>query len=726
MTINNLRFGTFLEIPGSEEDHIQEKNYSFMKPNLYAALFILITGISLSAGAQTTYPITANVSTSSFGSGVICTNCNIVISPGITVTINNTCSCNNCTFTGGTVAIVPGSNFTLTGVDSFKNQTVLISQSFNMSTLAFYGDTVAFNAAMNLSGGRTDIDSSRVSVNAPLTLKSGTFYKDSLHLNKNLTFTNGIDSFAYSNIRVASGAKITAGQSNFINSTLNFAGSSSMSVANGMTSTGSNYYLGGTSTISSTNATTLSGDKIVMSGTTNSFSTTFALATTNTDITLKSTSSSTLSAQSLTASGGSITAATGSTISSTNAISLTNTNTALTGTTFKGQSLTTSGGSFNATGGSVKSTFAVSLTNTTSAFNSSVLTGQSLTTSGGTLSLSSTSPAIQFADNFTGTDVTMSGNSVLSGGSGSFSSGSSLTMSGTASISVTNAFDVSGSDAYLNGNNSISSGSMAISGGSFLKIGDGSLANTAKVSVSGTFSVDNSSLLGIANNNNYLSTTNNSLKTNTISCGGGGTQHSCATGFVYGCGTIKNNVGAGCVLLALADLNLSTSIAGPTQVAISWTDGATPAADHYDVQRNTGNNWNTITTITAGTYATGEYHFTDADAPSGTVQYRIIRVDENGTTTYSSISTVTLALINAPVSIHPNPATGGTFYITTTSTGEIIVNVFTMTGQLLLRTVLKGSTQYPIHLPLQTQSLGSVVVQTIGQTGTWATTVLVR
>ncbi|GGA91126.1 hypothetical protein [Puia dinghuensis] len=45
---------------------------------------------------------------------------------------------------------------------------------------------------------------------------------------------------------------------------------------------------------------------------------------------------------------------------------------------------------------------------------------------------------------------------------------------------------------------------------------------------------------------------------------------------------------------------------------------------------------------------------------------------------------------------------------------------------MLLRTDLKGQTQYTLHLPLPVLSLGSVVVQTIGQTGTHAFTVLVR
>ncbi|HEY4060806.1 MAG TPA: hypothetical protein VGM30_02840 [Puia sp.] len=658
-----------------------------MKPNLYATLFVLITGISLSAEAQTTYPITANVSTSSFGTGAICSDCNIVISPGVTVTINSTCSCNNCTFTGGTVLIVPGSNFTLSGTDSFKNETVLISQTFNMNTLVFYGDTVAFNASINLSGGRTDIDSSRVSVNAALTLNKGTIYKDSLHLNSNLTFTNSVDSFAYSNVDVASGAKISANQSSIINTTFGFAGSSSMNVINGMTSTGSNYYLDGTSTISST-STTLSGDKIVMSGSTNSFSTVNSLNMTNTDVTMKTTGASTFSANSLTASGGSVTAGNNSTIKSTNAINLTNTNIDLTSAVFSGNSLSVSGGSISAAGSAVKITNAI---------------------------------------NLTGTAMTMTGNSTLTGNSGSLSN-SSLTMSGTASVTVTNAFGLSsGSQAYLYGNNTLTANSMSVSGGSFVRIGDGTLANTAHITISNGFSVDNSSLFGISNFNNYLSTTNNSLKNNTISCGGGGSQHSCSTGLVYGCGTISNNAGLACTVLAVADMTLSASAAGPGQTALSFTDGETTTADHYLIQRNANNSeWTTIYTMNAGGYTSGEYHFTDADAPAGAIEYRIERIDGNGKATYSFVASVMIDARAGLIAIHPNPATGGTFYITTPSTAPMVVNIYTMTGQLLLRTSLKGQTQYPVHLPSQSLSAGSIVVQTIGQESTQTFILLVR
>jgi hypothetical protein len=87
---------------------------------------------------------------------------------------------------------------------------------------------------------------------------------------------------------------------------------------------------------------------------------------------------------------------------------------------------------------------------------------------------------------------------------------------------------------------------------------------------------------------------------------------------------------------------------------------------------------------------------------------------------------VTLAAAGSQLSIHPNPAIGGRFYINTPYTGEMVVNVYTSTGQLLLHTSLQGQTQYAIQLPLQSLSLSAVVVQTISQNGNGAFTVLVR
>jgi hypothetical protein len=697
-----------------------------MKPTLFALLFILTTAISLSANAQRAYtPITSSFSSTAYPSGTICNSCELVLSPGVTITINSTCACTNCTFVGGTIIIASGSNFTLSGVDSFVNENVQMNNSFPVpsSGVTFYGDTVAFNTAMSLTGGRTILDSSRVSVNAALTLDEGTFYKDSLHLNKNLTLNYSTDTISTSNIDVANGVTITAAVTNVINSTFGFAGNSKMNFDYGMTSAGSNYYLGGTSTINVPNAATLSSDNVVTTGTNNYFTVGNGLTTTNTNFNLAGTNSK-LTVQSMTMTGGSIKSATGSTISSTNGISLTNTATTLTGTTFGGSQLTTSGGSFTATNSPVNSTYAISLTNTPTSISGGSFSGSQLTTSGGSFTASNTTVSSTYAVSFTNTPASFT-NSTFTG-SALTTSGSTFTLNNT-NTTITYSASLSGTQANLIGNSSLTAQSMSLASSTWFAIGDGTLGTSttsAHVNLTYSASEDGTSTLAIANNNNYLQ----SSATGAVSCGGAAPQHACATGYIYGCATIKSSAApVGCTLLALASMNLSADVAGPGRVALTWTDSETgSAADHYTIQRNNGNNeWTDLGTITAGN-TTGDYYFTDANAPAGTVDYRIQRTDADGNILYSAVASVTLAVAGSPLSIYPNPAIGGRFYINTPYTGEMVVNVYTSTGQLLLHTSLQNQTQYAIQLPLQSLSLSAVVVQTISQNGNGAFTVLVR
>jgi hypothetical protein len=230
----------------------------------------------------------------------------------------------------------------------------------------------------------------------------------------------------------------------------------------------------------------------------------------------------------------------------------------------------------------------------------------------------------------------------------------------------------------------------------------------------------------IKNSNNFLFTTNNALKNLNFNCGNSN-PHACATDFLFGCATITNTTGTSCTVLALNSINLSATNAGPDKVAVTWSDNAsTSSSDLYVIQRTTGTNeWSDIGTVTAGS-ASSDYSFTDANAPAGTIDYRIECIYADGKTLYSDVTSVTVAAASTHISIYPNPATGGHFYITTPNTGEMTVNVFTSTGQLLLHTSLQGQTQYTVQLPAQVQSLSAVVVQTINQYGAGAFTLLVR
>jgi hypothetical protein len=662
-----------------------------MKPTLPAALITLFSAFSLSSNAQTVVNITSNTSTSTYGTGAICTYCIINISPGVTLNINNTASCSQCTFNGGTVTVT-ATGFTLNAQTVFNNSTVLISQPFNTSspdTLVFNNDSIAVNTNLTLGNGRTSFNNSRLAVAASttLTLNTATFSKDSVHLNGNLTFSSTIDTIANSNVTLASGVTINANQTTFISSTLAFNGSSSMKVAGGMNSSNSNYYLAGTSTINSTAATNLSGDNIVESGSTNNFTSAYTLSANNTNFTLNGSAGKLTASQGFTTAGGSITSATGSTISVAYVSNLTNTNVTLTGTNYTAsQGITTSGGSFKATSSTINATTSgpLSFTNTPDTLISSTLTAQALTTSGGTFFLTNTAANITYASSLTNTK------------------------------------------AYLNGTSSLTGASLSLATNSWFAIGNGTLGSpgtSAYVNIQYGLSTDASSTLAIANNNNYLKSQS---ITGTGNCGGT-YPNACASGYVYGCATITNGGSpVYCTVLATASINLSAAVTGPGQVALNWTDNETSNADHYTIQRNTGlNAWTNIGTATAGS-TTGDYYFTDANAPDGNVDYRIQRTDADGNVLYSPIASVNLTLAGSTLSIHPNPAIGGHFYLNTPYTGEMVVNVYTSTGQLLLHTFLQGQTQYSIQLPIQNLSMSAVVVQTISQNGNGAFTVLVR
>ncbi len=662
-----------------------------MKPTLLAALFILsTTAVSLSANAQArTYtPINSSFSSSIYGSGTICTNCELVLAPGVTITINSTCGCVNCTFVGGTVIITTGSNFTLSGVDSFVNESLTLNQPFSDSSLTFYGANVSVTTPITLTGAQTVIDSSTFSI----------------------------------------GSSLTVGKTSVAKSTLNLSGSSILKVNNNLTSSGSTYNLASTSAINSTAFTNLSGDNITMSGTTNTFTSAYTLTTANTNFTLNGSSGTLTASQGYTATGGAITAASGSTISSAYTATFSGTAINLTGTSFTAsQGFTTSGtgSAFNATGSTIAGSGGpVSLTNTATSITSSTMTAQSLTTSGGTFKSTSSTLTSTNAISLTNTADTLT-SSTYNGQSISTSGGTFY--ANATNVTSTNAATFVNTQAQLVGNTNFTAQQMSLQTNTWFAIGDGTLGSSgtsARVNLTYAATEDATSTLAIANNNNYLKST----ATGTVSCGGASPQHACAAGYIYGCATIKNNgLPVGCTTLAIASINLSADVTGPAQVALSWTDNETGhAADHYTIQRSPGNNaWTDIGTAAAGS-ATGDYFFTDANAPAGNVDYRIQRTDADGNTLYSPVGSVNLTLAGSAIGIHPNPAIGGRFYINTPNTGQMVVNVYTSTGQLLFHTSLQGQTQYSIQLPQQNGSMTAVVVQTISQHGNGAFTLLVR
>jgi hypothetical protein len=88
---------------------------------------------------------------------------------------------------------------------------------------------------------------------------------------------------------------------------------------------------------------------------------------------------------------------------------------------------------------------------------------------------------------------------------------------------------------------------------------------------------------------------------------------------------------------------------------ITWTAGANNAANDFVVQRSSdGNNWQDLTTVVAVAANTGNYNYTDADAPSGVNYYRLKLVNDDGSIGYSVIAVVATK-IQPNIHFYPNP-----------------------------------------------------------------------
>jgi hypothetical protein len=370
------------------------------------------------------------------------------------------------------------------------------------------------------------------------------------------------------------------------------------------------------------------------------------------------------------------------------------------------------------------------------------ITAATITMSSSTFTASG-SNSIASVNNFdpTNSTVSLTGNTTVTAANSTFTN-STLTMGGTASLTITNTLDLKTTAATLNGNSVITTNDhTTLESNSSMIIGDGTLPGTAHLFSKNALQVLDNSQVKVSNGNNYLNsnsstfhggTTDYTISPNTISCNQGavtGNAHSCTVKMVYGCATLNKSGALACIVLAVADINLSTTAGSKGSVDLSWSDAASSAATEYRVQRSSDSkSWTILGTVIAGGYSTGDYTFSDPGAPAGTLYYRISRIDKDGQSLYSGISTIAITSSSASIRLYPNPTTGRNFFIAAASIGQLVVNVYTMTGQLLTQTQLKGQTQYALQLPAQVPAGSAVVVvvRAASQSSSSSFTLLVR
>jgi len=372
-------------------------------------------------------------------------------------------------------------------------------------------------------------------------------------------------------------------------------------------------------------------------------------------------------------------------------------------------------------------------------FFPAVITAAAISMTGSHLTTTGASSIIQSNNNFdvSSSTITLNSGSTITASSSTVTS-SALVLTSTSSLTVTNTLDFKSSTAVLNGSSNVTANAVILESNSSAVVGDGSAASIAWLKATNGLQVRDNSQLGIApGGKSYYTTgvsnftggtTSYSLTNNHINCNYGAINsfsNSCSSTRVYGCATMNKFGAVGCVSLAIGDIDLTARVSGANNVNISWSDPLSADANQYQVQRCTdGYNYSTIFTITA---AGDSYQYSDATAPTGrTVDYRIVRTGKDGQSSYSDISTVTIAATAPGIQLYPNPATGGNFFIATPTTAELDADVYTMSGQLLTQTRLKGQTRYALHLPPGITTGSTVVVRVTGRQTTQTFTVLVN
>jgi filamentous hemagglutinin len=583
-------------------------------------------------------------------------------------------SCSNCTIT-----LDPGVVLT-------------INSNVSCSNCTFTGGTIKFNSGTITLASTGTFNSDTVIINTPLNIQSMNFNGDSVAVNSGLSYTTGGTTISNSAISVAAAVSFT--NVGMTNDRLHV---SAAMTSNATTLNNTTMTLSGSGNFTAT-ATTFTGSTITMNGTNTSFKSNSSLTISGTHINMNNTSSLT-SSGAMSISGGAVTSA---------------------GKIFSGGGMTLAGDTIIQTGGYIAGSSITTKAN--GAVNTTIsLSGAARDSTNGNFTIANTS-------------IVMSDSSAIKGSSVTYSTGS-LTMNDKALLAPSNGLTFTSATVSMNDTAMITAGSLTIQTGSYVTIGDGQSTSKANITIANALKVLDTSTLAIAGHNNFFTSGSNSftggthsfsIATNTISCGGAG-ENACKPDFVFGCATMNGSGALACVVLAVADIDLSAAPAGDNTVTLGWSDVQSASADHYLIERSSaGRDWTTLATIDANGYAAGTYHFEDAAAPAGTDNYRIARVDQYGATIYSAISSVTLATTATGIRIFPNPATGHLLNISVPNTGQSLVNMYTLTGQLIGRSVLQGQTQYQIQLPAQMMSGTSIIIQVVRPDQTLSFPVLLR
>lgn len=130
-----------------------------------------------------------------------------------------------------------------------------------------------------------------------------------------------------------------------------------------------------------------------------------------------------------------------------------------------------------------------------------------------------------------------------------------------------------------------------------------------------------------------------------------------STGYYDGGETEDYRVIVDNTVLPVVMISFDATVENNSKVKLNWQSYETANFSGYEVERSrNGTDWEVIGYIPGKNHGEQSYQFTDAQPKKGNSSYRLRLLEEKGNPSYSTVRSVRIIELTAPVTIFPNPA----------------------------------------------------------------------
>ena len=153
-------------------------------------------------------------------------------------------------------------------------------------------------------------------------------------------------------------------------------------------------------------------------------------------------------------------------------------------------------------------------------------------------------------------------------------------------------------------------------------------------------------------------------------------------------------------ILPVTLLNFNATLSN-CQPALNWQTESEINSDRFEIERGNliNSTWKSIGIVAAkgNGAAKSTYNFldSDVDVSSEKILYRLKMIDKDGQYKYSKILPVLINCKTKQVEVYPNPVQDGRLYINVTgASGYTEATLLSLTGQVIIKQVIKNGTNY--------------------------------